>query len=55
MQMLTMANSKERTLQEFVELLAAADSRFTLANVHMSPGSPLAIMEFDFHETAAKS
>ena len=52
MQMLTMMNSKKRTLQEFDEIFAAADPRFKLANVHMSSGSPLAIMEVHFQETA---
>ena len=51
MQMLTCLNSRERTAQDYEELFTAADTRFKLANIHQSPGSPLAILEIRFSES----
>ena len=50
MQMLTLMNARERTAQDFKNLFTAADPRFKLADIHRSPGFPLAIMEADFSE-----
>lgn len=50
MQILTLMNAHERTAQDFENLFTAADPRFKLADIHRSPGSPLALMEADFSE-----
>ena len=51
MLMLSCLNASERTVQDFEELLTAADPRFKLANIHRSPASPLAVMEVRFSES----
>lgn len=43
--MLELHNAKERGMNDWVELLAKADSRFKLLNVRTPRGSRLAVME----------
>lgn len=43
--MLEFHNAKERDIDDWVGLLAMADSRFRLLNCKQPPGSRLAVME----------
>jgi hypothetical protein len=45
MQMLTMCNAKERTVEDWTALLKLADQRLELVRVHAPPGSAFAMME----------
>lgn len=46
MSMLELHNGKERDLEDWKQLFDEADRRFKLLNVHQSPQSRLAIIEF---------
>lgn len=43
--MMALFNSKERTREQWVELIGKADSRFSVKRVTMMPTGPLALIE----------
>ena len=48
-QVMTCCNARERTAAEFEALFKAADPRFHLVEVHITPGSSLSILEVRFN------
>ena len=48
-QVMTYCNARERTAAEFESLFQAADPRFHLVEVHITPGSSLSILEIRFN------
>lgn len=46
LQMLSLFNSKERKVEDWLDVVKRANERFELNNVHVVPGAPLGILEF---------
>ncbi|PYI11096.1 O-methyltransferase [Aspergillus sclerotiicarbonarius CBS 121057] len=52
LQMHVVCNSKERRVEDWMEVIQRADARFQLREVHVPAGSPLGILDFVFQGTS---